>query len=126
MTPHLIHNYKTFNSSLFQLRHVISVEKDPLFFVLIILKKYLYQPSLMLSAGLCGTRWIEWKISGFLSSGLGCWVGVLTTLGLVTVLGDTDIKFLSNLFNFEGLNLIICCCYICLNFPLFLPFEIAG
>ena len=36
----------------FQLRHVVSVEKETLFFDLIILKKYLYQPSQMLSAGL--------------------------------------------------------------------------
>ena len=31
-SSHLIHNYKDFNLSLFQLRHVVSVEKDPLFF----------------------------------------------------------------------------------------------
>ena len=31
-SSHLIHNYKDFNALLFQLRHVVSVEKDPLFF----------------------------------------------------------------------------------------------
>ena len=36
MTPrqssHLFHNYKDFNSALFQLRHVVSVELDLSFF----------------------------------------------------------------------------------------------
>ena len=56
MTPsqgsHLIHNYKNFNSSPFQLRHVISVEKDPLFFCFNNPEEISYEPSQMLSGGL--------------------------------------------------------------------------
>ena len=65
-------------------------------------------------------------IFGFLGNGLGCWSGRLTTLGLVTVLEDTGINFLSNLSNFGGLNLIICCFGLYPDFPSFLPFEVEG